>query len=633
MKKYFKLILFPVLLFAFIGIVGAKSFEISSEEEFSNAFKESGTYKLTADLKDTSTVTISSGVEVVLDLNGHSIEAGLRQAERHYYAIDNYGKFTLKDSIGGGYISARGIENLTGGNMTILSGEIIAIDSNGGAAIWNDDNLKISGGKLKTTHVGSPKDTYGAGCLNNGGTAVIDGGTFESVNRRTYAIISSGNITLNNNPIVTGAHGGLTIDSGTAVVNGGKYTSTEYYGLYVSNDARGVDPEKAAVTVNGGTFTGKSYSVWIGSDVNNPVDSVIEINDGIFNNDLMVQKNVEDDAGIFVKGGLYPSKNVASYKANGYSVYKENDKFRVAKTGTLSVKDNTIFIKVGETYSKAFEAPSNDYVTTSFSTSGIASINGSSIKGLKAGNTKLTITLNRDDDVITKDINISVYEVKDVEVVSEDIDEDINKETKKTITEEVSKIINDVLDDKEVKGISDELKENLKGAVVAGKEINTKVVISEQKTTDDNKDEIESINKKIAKGGNVIGYYDISIVLEADGDILGNIMELSDKAKITLDIPENLPSVKKGYKRVYKVIRMHDGVVTILDTKDNGNGTISFESNKYSTFALVYEDVSESALDDTPNTGISTSNKLIGLFAVVAGMVVITKIKKFRKVK
>lgn len=55
MKKYFKLILFPVLLFAFIGIVGAKSFEISSEEEFSNAFKESGTYKLTADLKDTST--------------------------------------------------------------------------------------------------------------------------------------------------------------------------------------------------------------------------------------------------------------------------------------------------------------------------------------------------------------------------------------------------------------------------------------------------------------------------------------------------------------------------------------------------------------------------------------------------
>ena len=102
MKKYFKLILFPILLFAFIGIVGAKEFEITSEEEFSNAFKESGTYKLTADLKDTSTVTISSGVEVVLDLNGHSIEAGLRQAERHYYAIDNYGKFTLKDSIGGG---------------------------------------------------------------------------------------------------------------------------------------------------------------------------------------------------------------------------------------------------------------------------------------------------------------------------------------------------------------------------------------------------------------------------------------------------------------------------------------------------------------------------------------------------
>lgn len=39
---------------------------------------------------------------------------------------------------------------------------------------------------------------------------------------------------------------------------------------------------QAAVTVNDGTFDGKSYSVWVGSDYNNPVNSTIAIKGGTF---------------------------------------------------------------------------------------------------------------------------------------------------------------------------------------------------------------------------------------------------------------------------------------------------------------------------------------------------------------
>ena len=274
-------------------------------------------------------LTISEGWNVTLDLNGKAVTTAYNsENEKNAYAVSNYGTFTLKDAVGGGKITARGVQNKKNGKMYMQSGEIVACDKNGGA-IWNEAELTMTGGTLRSSYEGTPNDTYGAGCLNNSGTALVTGGSFEGANRRTYAIISTGALTIRpaEGTLVTvnGAHGALSVDSGTAEVYGGSYTSSDYYGLYVSNDGRGADPKKAAVTVYDGIFTGKAYAVWIGSDYNNPVDSTLEIRGGRFNKPLNAQGNTREGA-IRVMGGTFMAKeNAGKFLAEGYELTDNKD--------------------------------------------------------------------------------------------------------------------------------------------------------------------------------------------------------------------------------------------------------------------------------------------------------------------
>ena len=169
--------------------------------------------------------------------------------------------------------------------------------------------MYFNDGVLEAEYAGAAVGSSGPGCLNNSGTATITKGSFISQSVRTYAIISTGSITIDpasdSDVTVNGVHGGLAVDAGTAIVNGGSYASTNYYGLYVSNDGTGTDPEQAQVVVNGGEFTGKTSSVYVGSDVNESVNSTIEINGGTFNQKLTVQNNVVEDSGIEVSGGTF----------------------------------------------------------------------------------------------------------------------------------------------------------------------------------------------------------------------------------------------------------------------------------------------------------------------------------------
>lgn len=269
------------------------------------------TVKLLADVTLDAAVKVPAGMNVTLDLNGKKLSTTTKtgDATRHYYAIDNYGKFTLRDSSAkqSGEIRARGIENLGTGTMTIESGKIVAIDANGGAAIWNNANLTINGGTFVAEHVGASSDQYGPGCVYNNGTLTINGGTFTSANKRTYAIVSkAGTVTITpadgKNVTISGAHGGLGIDGGTAIINGGSYASSDYYGLYVSNDAGTAD-----VTVNGGTFTGKKYSVLIGSDGSSSVTSTLKIKGGTFDMPIHAQENTIDGT-IAISGGKFKFK-------------------------------------------------------------------------------------------------------------------------------------------------------------------------------------------------------------------------------------------------------------------------------------------------------------------------------------
>ena len=88
----------------------------------------------------------------------------------------------------------------------------------------------------------------------------------------------------------------------------------------------------AAVTVNGGTFDGKSYSVWIGSDYNDPVNSSIAIYGGTFADSLNAQSNTRENA-IIIYGGIFSNDSVKEYVAPNYECVGPNDngKYTVQK--------------------------------------------------------------------------------------------------------------------------------------------------------------------------------------------------------------------------------------------------------------------------------------------------------------
>lgn len=318
---------------------GATPTEVSTPEEFANAITAitgKGQVTMTSDIIPTATIKSAEGSDVIINLNGHSLVAPEAVNGRSLYAIDNYGNMTIT----GGNIEARGVENF--GTMTITDSTIVARDENGGAAVWNEGDLTVGEGVvMKTLFEGATSDTSGPGCIHSSGKLTILGGTYESVNRRTYSVISAGDITVDEETeiSITGAHGGLAINAGTATINGGTFVSTEYYALYVSNDGKGNGDGSPRVTVNGGDFKGKTYSVWVGSDVNNPVDCTVFIYGGIFRNPLMVQNNVAEGYGIKVYGGLFAEKINEAYVAEGYYLTDEKnaDGFYEVVKGTKPV--------------------------------------------------------------------------------------------------------------------------------------------------------------------------------------------------------------------------------------------------------------------------------------------------------
>lgn len=111
---------------------------------------------------------------------------------------------------------------------------------------------------------------------------------------------------------------------------------------------------------------------------------------------------------------------------------------------------------------------------------------------------------------------------------------------------------------------------------------------------------------------NVAGYYDIDLFkATSNGLKVEQLTEVEGGVSIKLQLPSTLASVKKGFKRTYYVIRLHDGVTTVLPAVDNGDRTITFKSDKFSTYTLVYND---SEIKKVTNP--ETSDNVLIYFAV-----------------
>ena len=98
----------------------------------------------------------------------------------------------------------------------------------------------------------------------------------------------------------------------------------------------------------------------------------------------------------------------------------------------------------------------------------------------------------------------------------------------------------------------------------------------------------ETVGKDISKAV----YFDVSLfkTITKDGSTTKTqITEPGAEIEVTVSIPKNLLQTDKTVAGTYKIIRFHNGAVESLDAKlDKKTGTITFRTDRFSTYAIVY---------------------------------------------
>ena len=144
------------------------------------------------------------------------------------------------------------------------------------------------------------------------------------------------------------------------------------------------------------------------------------------------------------------------------------------------------------------------------------------------------------------------------------------------------------------------LSEDENKAVKAGNK--TQFVLSASGTTP-TKEEIALIQSVL--GNNVIGQYlNLNLTLKISGRADRQITDLSAPMYIAITIPQNLVNHDSSIERTYRIVRIHDGVATLIDGNyDAATNQFTFATDGFSTYALVYEDVNTTLTGRSPKTG------------------------------
>lgn len=138
--------------------------------------------------------------------------------------------------------------------------------------------------------------------------------------------------------------------------------------------------------------------------------------------------------------------------------------------------------------------------------------------------------------------------------------------------------------------MSAETAEKVKAAVEEDAYVYAEVVVEEVSLEDVDAEAAAKIEEAAVEklGAEAeVQYIDISVMLMADEEELGNVHELEEEISITVGIPENMK--KDG--ATYCVIRNHNGVIDILPATVNADGTLTFTTDRFSTYAIAYSTI------------------------------------------
>ncbi|MDY2911663.1 MAG: LPXTG cell wall anchor domain-containing protein, partial [Agathobacter sp.] len=108
--------------------------------------------------------------------------------------------------------------------------------------------------------------------------------------------------------------------------------------------------------------------------------------------------------------------------------------------------------------------------------------------------------------------------------------------------------------------------------------------------TEVSKSDLEKVNA--ALGTLTLGKaYDINLWVQVGDNAARQITSTSEKINLSLKVDDSLINKNDNIKRTYKVIRIHDGVATVLEGSfDAATQMFTFETDLFSTYALTYVD-------------------------------------------
>lgn len=297
MKKIISIALALLMVAVMLPVMAmAAEVEVSDETSLKNAVATNGNnIKLTQNITLTGTLTIDSGVTIVLDLAGNKISAAMNGP----HMISSAGNLTIIDSVGTGSIAKEGDS------------------SHLGYVLENHGTMALNG--IKVTSASSK-----ASAIENGWFTASDNKTGKNCDMTiTNSDISQAN----------GSGGLYTIkndDYGVMVINGGNFTnSTAGAGTVLNwND----------LTINDGNFTGASAvrtlkQGELGYEVGNTL-----INGGTFNGKIDTLPNYSD-VQIGVMGGTFNS-DVTEY-AGDTLVVENNGTYYVGGTARDAIENAT----------------------------------------------------------------------------------------------------------------------------------------------------------------------------------------------------------------------------------------------------------------------------------------------------
>ena len=151
-----------------------------------------------------------------------------------------------------------------------------------------------------------------------------------------------------------------------------------------------------------------------------------------------------------------------------------------------------------------------------------------------------------------------------------------------------------------------------------------KIDISVSITGEDQPDVASEKIMKNAVGQKPLKYFDITM-LKSMGGNTEKITELPTTMEVVIEIPDDI--YQKG--KTYSVLRVHNGELTVLPDLDDDPKTITFRTDRFSSYAIAREVATASSLV----TGLAVGALLAFGVAVTCLAILIIHQRKMRKMK